>query len=173
MSSYTAVEYAKKALQLAWDGRLPVDPTLITQGLFILKPSHDGQQTQVPIRVRALSNADLGGFSGQASIQNGEYYCDYNADEISYRSRFTIAHELGHVLLGHVNEGNPRQRDTTFSNGDPIERAANMFAAELIMPDFKVRELYGSARNIQQLAEAFGVSTAAMSYRLKNLGLAS
>lgn len=99
------------------------------------------------------------------------FFCDYNSEEISYRNRFTIAHELGHVLLGHVNEGNPRERDTTFGNYNPVERAANIFAAELVMPEMKVKELFRGASSVQQLSEIFGVSNAAMSYRLQNLGL--
>lgn len=42
------------------------------------------------------------------------------------RRRFTIAHELGHCVLGHLNNGNiPCASD---------ERAADMFAAELLAP---------------------------------------
>lgn len=174
-STQKAVEFAKHALQLAWDGNLPVKPDVIAQGLVIFKKdTATGDSQNIPIKVRALNSQTLNA-SGQASLENTPsgyvFYCDYNSEEISYRNRFTIAHELGHVLLGHVNEGNPRERDTTFGNSTPVERSANIFAAELVMPEMKVKELFGGASSVQQLSEIFGVSNAAMSYRLQNLGL--
>ncbi|MNJ73273.1 hypothetical protein D3C77_700470 [compost metagenome] len=74
-------------------------------------------------------------------------------------------------MLGHVTDERSPKRDTTFTNDDPDERYANAFAATLLMPEKYVRKLYRSARNIQELADAFGVSTAAMNFRLKNLGI--
>lgn len=174
-SMQTAIEYAKQALQIAWDGALPVNPEKIANSLVVYKKNEvTGVDQHIPIRVRALSAFDLN-VSGQASLVNTSdgpvFYCDYNEGEIIYRNRFTLAHELGHVLLGHVNEFNVQQRDTTFGNYNPVERAANAFAAELVMPEHKVRELFSGATSMQQMSEAFGVSNAAMSYRLKNLGL--
>lgn len=176
ISMQTAVEYAKTALQIAWDGSLPVKPDVIAQSLVVhQKDDATGEVRDVPIEVRCLDSAELNGVSGQASLENDAggavFYCDYNGDEISYRNRFTVAHELGHVLLGHVDKGNPKHRDTTFGNYNPVERAANAFAAELVMPEQKVRELFGGASSVRQLSEAFGVSNAAMSFRLQNLGL--
>lgn len=176
LSMQTAAEYAKTALQIAWDGSLPVKPDVIASSLVVHhKDDTTGAVRNVPIKVRRLGSAELNGVSGQASLESDSeqvvFYCDYNGEEISYRNRFTVAHELGHVLLGHVDEGNPKHRDTTFGNYNPIERAANAFAAELVMPERKVRELFGGARSVRQMSEAFGVSNAAMSFRLQNLGL--
>lgn len=179
MSTYTPVEAAKKALSLAWDGNLPVDPEVIASQLVVFFPEKDNplKSKEIPIKFRSRNTIELDGASGQASLINSgdSYYflCEYNADEISYRNRFTMAHELGHVLLSHVTEEKPKKRDTNFSAStyDNDEIAANSFAAALIMPEEMVRNLFPAARSIQQLAEAFGVSTVAMSYRLRNLGL--
>ena len=52
-----------------------------------------------------------------------------------------------------------------------FEYAANEFAAKLLMPEDKVREVVrGGTNNIKDLAESFGVSVAAMLYRVKQLG---
>ena len=49
------------------------------------------------------------------------------------RQRFTIAHELGHILLGHVGEYDLVNREP--SSGDsPIEHEANVFASRLLAP---------------------------------------
>ena len=51
------------------------------------------------------------------------------------RAKFTVAHELGHIILGHVKSGSvttlnrePHPKDA------PEERAANQFAARLLAP---------------------------------------
>jgi Zn-dependent peptidase ImmA (M78 family) len=52
-----------------------------------------------------------------------------------------------------------------------VERAANEFAAELLMPrDMVVRE-FDQSPDTQRLAKRFKVSELAMGYRLVNLGL--
>jgi Zn-dependent peptidase ImmA (M78 family) len=56
-----------------------------------------------------------------------------NAKAHRYRSRFTIAHEVGHFLLHRgLMESFCCTPDTATS--DPLEREANAFASELLMP---------------------------------------
>jgi len=96
-----------------------------------------------------------------------------NDEHAAVRQRFTIAHELGHHLLGHHDEfhidvggsehGHPPGYD--WRN----ERAANEFAAELLMPSRLVDQAHSSGR--ESLAQLFEVSALAMDYRLRNLGL--
>ena len=51
------------------------------------------------------------------------------------RARFTIAHELGHIILGHVRPGEVTTVNREPDPGDaPEERAANQFAARLLAP---------------------------------------
>jgi len=83
-----------------------------------------------------------------------------------FRHRFTAAHELGHILM-HAE----------FSAGDPaLERAADRFAAEFLMPTDVVRDELPSRfdiRKLAQLSERWGVSVQALVYRSKELGLIS
>jgi Zn-dependent peptidase ImmA (M78 family) len=101
------------------------------------------------------------------------------------RQRFTIAHELAHLVLHkneelHVDEHPPiRFRDKTSSRAvDRTEIEANQFAAELLMPyDFLTREInqlpdgIPTEEGIRLLAERFIVSEQAMTFRLSGLGL--
>ncbi len=101
----------------------------------------------------------------------------YNADEGKPRRRFTIAHELGHLLLRHYEHFHIDPRDITVEGHPPDydwrdERAANDFAAELLMPAAWVTERHATTTNLARLAKAFTVSRQAMQYRLINLGLA-
>ncbi len=88
------------------------------------------------------------------------------------RQRFSIAHELGHHLLSHhdrfhidVTEEDPPGYDWQ------TERAANEFAADLLMPRDMVISQFQDSPDTQHLAQQFKVSGLAMGYRLVNLGL--
>jgi len=84
------------------------------------------------------------------------------------RRRFTMAHELGHHVLGH-QAGLDRNVD---ESPDPAEASANAFAAEFLMP----AELVHAAPRIYdheeaaELAAHFMVSGKAMLIRLVSLG---
>ena len=96
-----------------------------------------------------------------------------NTSENFLRQRFTMAHELGHFVLNHGS----RFRDPVsnfFSNiPDEKEVQANRFAAALLMPEPAIRFFINNEKNLttQKLAEYFKVSSTAMVYRLKNLGI--
>lgn len=157
-------------LDTSWDGTIPVDPEAIAAGITIQKTRDDTTVTH-PIRVEP---ARLGDASGYAVMLVDEpiqaYLCAYNDDEIEWRQRFTIAHELGHILLGHVDSlGNPK-RDMDFNSyGDPEEIEATAFAMGLLMPEkvinYRVRQGYG----IAALSEVFNVSPTTIRFRLKEL----
>src|SRR5699024_2404673 len=70
--------------------------------------------------------------------------------------RFTCAHELGHALLHHdVNTTFLKQN--TFFSTNKIEREANTFAVELLMPDEALYELKNTNLSIYEAAEIYGV----------------
>jgi Zn-dependent peptidase ImmA (M78 family) len=78
----------------------------------------------------------------------------------SKRQRFTIAHELGHICLGHV------------SDGEEQEQQANQFACELLMPELVVLALQcrlSRSLTADEVGELFGVSKAAAAVRLRQL----
>jgi Zn-dependent peptidase ImmA (M78 family) len=124
--------------------------------------------------------------SGMAFLRDGKPVIGVNANHHPNRQRFTIAHELGHVLL-HRNRleaavlvdksRNFIARDTVSAEGtDPVEIQANAFAAELLMPKKFVRQVLSeSARDLQDddylisLAKRFRVSLAAFQYRLERM----
>lgn len=108
-----------------------------------------------------------------------------NADHPPNRQRFSIAHELGHLLLHegermHVDHQpflRIQRRDETSSQGSSVaEKEANLFAAELLMPvRFIERDLAGVELNLfddeqlSALAQRYEVSTQALTFRLAYL----
>ncbi len=111
--------------------------------------------------------------------ENNEVIIEYDVNMHPNRQRFTLAHELGHYFLGHLDDNNILFRDPaknfSLDNYDPYEAEANKFAADLLMPkekiDFLLQEVKMSS--IEGMAKALQVSPAAMTYRLKNLGYIS
>jgi Zn-dependent peptidase ImmA (M78 family) len=104
-------------------------------------------------------------------------------DQSQARRRFTIAHELGHLLL---HQGKELRVDTKFrvnlrspesSTAEDVEEIeANAFAAALLMPEaFLKSDLQGfvldidDTKTIASLAKRYEVSTQAMTLRLVNL----
>lgn len=84
------------------------------------------------------------------------------------RQRFTVAHELGHLLL---HQHGALFRDThvgTFDRAyDETERQANAFAAALLMPRFLLETgIHYTHLTMRELARLFGVSPQAMEIRL-------
>jgi Zn-dependent peptidase ImmA (M78 family) len=123
------------------------------------------------------------------SVSNLKWAIVINDLDPPVRQRFTIAHELGHLLLhkyaaphadGRVQV---RFRDEESAKGSVREEIeANQFAAELLMPEEQVRahlrlghDMMDSEndpkimRLIQTLAKRFGVSVQALSLRIGNL----
>lgn len=109
-----------------------------------------------------------------------------NADDILPRRRFSAAHELGHAVLHRGSMGRYRA-DTektlleTDDATDALEREANRFAAELLMPEAVLRARAEELRSehgvcppgvlAYRLAAELLVSREAIRYRLKNLGV--
>lgn len=92
------------------------------------------------------------------------------------RRRFTLAHEIGHWVC-QVEKGSKESRycrseEIGMGAGRALEREANAFAADLLMPEALVRSEAASLRlNVHALARRFGVSVPAMKVRLGALDL--
>lgn len=121
--------------------------------------------------------------SGMAFIKNGHPMIGVNSLHATTRKRFTLAHELGHIILHrdvletsgvHVDRGILR-RDSLASEGtDDREIEANNFAAELLMPEpllaaaLDGRNLdFEDEEAVRALAKRFNVSATALQYRIQ------
>ncbi|MDB9846213.1 ImmA/IrrE family metallo-endopeptidase [Acidimicrobiales bacterium] len=92
-----------------------------------------------------------------------------NTSEALVRQRFSICHELHHIICHSTKSamfGGGKQQ-----TADP-EKIADVFAANVLMPKALVKRYWGRGpRNITSMARRFDVSTQAMRYRLRQLGL--
>lgn len=112
----------------------------------------------------------------------GKAVIGVNSAQHPNRQRFTIAHELGHLLLhagDDVHVDAVKLRDDESAKGTDLEEIeSNLFAAELLMPiQFLKRDLdrFGmlhllDEEKVARLAGVYKVSTQAMAVRLSHLG---
>ena len=126
----------------------------------------------------------------EATLPRKEWAIVVNSQHARVRQRFTIAHELGHLILHrftspHADRGfKVRFRDQRSSDGQILEEIeANHFAAELLLPYALLRERLRQlnleyvpvstdqrdAQLLRNLAREFGVSQQALSIRLSAL----
>ena len=94
-----------------------------------------------------------------------------NSNRPLCRRRFSVAHELGHYVLGHNSLVFSESGGGGMIKRDPRqERAANAFAAEFLMPK-KLLAREAHKYSLRALARRYLVSMQAMEIRLKELGL--
>jgi Zn-dependent peptidase ImmA (M78 family) len=98
-----------------------------------------------------------------------------NQDLSKSEQRFVCAHELGHVVL-HPNINTPFLRQHTLFSVSKIEREANIFAVELLLPDELIHEymecdFYNVAANYgipQSLSDLKNTEWEVYDYALQN-----
>lgn len=158
-----AASAASGLLTTVWGSRgFPVDPAWIAGQLGVRV-----METTLPLEVSGAlikePNQDPQIVLSQSDSKN--------------RKRFTCAHELGHYVSrserGEEKYAYVDLRAQSASNGtDKEEIFANQFAAALLMPEDVIRNWAATTPEVFLLASKFGVSPEAISFRLKNLGLA-
>ncbi len=131
---------------------------------------------QVPVLIERFDNDRIAGVLLKHG--SGESFVAVNADHNPVRQRFTLAHELGHLCMGHQ----PRvelSSDLFGATRDPQEVEANYFAAELLAPRAAItgwlenQELIADAAapdTAARLALEFGIAFPAAVYRLERVG---
>jgi hypothetical protein len=108
--------------------------------------------------------------------KSDEAVISVNSRSSSARRRFSLAHELGHWQHHRGQFLFCRSTDIGSDRGkSQVERVANRFAAELLMPSYLFDPLLAhlekpSFASFEQLAESFGVSRTAAAIRAVGRG---
>lgn len=93
-----------------------------------------------------------------------------NSTQNERRQRFTLAHEIGHYVLGHeIIRGSDLVDGANTDTSSPNEREANYFASVLLMPGDFVRKEVKKKLKIRPLSNLFEVSEQAMTIRMLEL----
>lgn len=129
---------------------------------------------QRAVPVNFVPSYKLGGHSGLTTDHiTGRLEIFINDSEPRVRQRFSVLHELKHVLdwpyadvlHGKLGSGN-EELQSKF-----IEQVANEFAAYVLMPTMLVKRVWFKTQSVQASAALFNVSLEAMTTRLEKLGL--
>ena len=132
------------------------------------------------------------GESGMSIFENGKWYIVYNDGESAGRRRFTIAHELGHIFIGHQgvmqNAKCRKQSDTIPVGEDTIsslmvkladmesaptpqrnqkEKDADSFAVRLLAPACVLWGL--NIHTAEEIQKICGLSRTAAEHRAKRM----
>lgn len=105
--------------------------------------------------------------SGMTVEQKGKFYIIYKDSETPERCRFTVAHELGHIFLGHLLTAVPACAYRTFTVRNDLESSANVFARDLLAPACVLHEL--GATSAEEIAKICNISLEAAQIRAERL----
>ena len=111
------------------------------------------------------------GFDGLAWSQKGCRLIVVGTPPTPGRQRFTLAHELGHLLF---DDGHDLHVDENVYSKRRDEMRANAFAAALLMPDGYLAEHrsdLGSDASCAEMVSELGVTPTALAWRSFNLSL--
>lgn len=146
-------------------GRGEVDANTILRILEVEYPPVDIEGLAGRLGIAVVAESPASDVSGRLEVsrETMSAVISVRRDHVRPRQRFTIAHEIGHLFLGHADEGATCYR----FDGGPKETAANRFAADLLMPLWMVEPLaVKHGANSELLAKIFDVSSEAMNIRL-------
>lgn len=151
----------KNARNAAWQCILDYDirtlPVTVTN---IIRKSND---------INLVKNSDVNILQNDASgvtiVNNNSFIIVYRDTDSSQRCRFTIAHELGHILLGHMLVGQIAYR--TFAVQNDTESAANVFARDLLAPACVLHEL--QILTAAEISMLCNISLEAATYRANRM----
>ena len=116
---------------------------------------------------------EIDAFTQYIKIENKEYMCVVleNEKKSACRRQFSAAHELGHIIL-HANKINMNEIER--SEFREIERQANLFASELLLPEEEFKKdliMPTSLKSYEILKRKWHVSILAMMMRACNLNI--
>lgn len=121
--------------------------------------------------------------SGAICKEDEKYVIYINESHSVTRNRFTLAHELGHYFYdkeyldkkGSIEDkSKPIENSVLFRKASSVDtpsemsamdRRANKFAAELLMPDKKFTEIWNSTSSVVEVAKYFNISLEAVKIR--------
>ena len=144
---------------------LPVRPSEICKHYkWVLADYIAGERS-----IKLLGLAELKGRTdGFCAVTENHVYIFFDSSLPVGRQRFTVAHEIGHLILGHVGNGM-----ATVENREPTgaereeEREANQFAARLLAPACVLHEI--GASTPEEIQELCGISRQAAQFRAERM----
>ena len=128
-----------------------------------VKVSRIAKQTDIVLLKNSAVNLLSENESGITLMQDDKLYIVYADEQSPQRCRFTIAHELGHIFLGHLFKADGNGCLIT----DDAEHSANVFARDLLAPACVLHEM--QVINAAAIANLCDISLEAATYRAERM----
>jgi Zn-dependent peptidase ImmA (M78 family) len=165
--------------------RIDQQVSFLLQRHRVLAPPVHVEQIATGLGAQVLLENFKGEISGLLMRSAGSIIIGVHKTQSQARQRFTIAHEIGHLVMHssgleavHIDKNfEVHLRSSASSTAESVaEIEANAFAASLLMPrEMVIADVDGQMldfedpRLVKRLAERYEVSTQAMTFRLINL----
>lgn len=104
---------------------------------------------------------------GLSLCSNGKWYVIYDDSNAKERCRFTIAHEFGHIFLGHSLTSSGMLRTVGTTSKPEEEQAADMFAIRFLAPACVLKGL--DLHTAKEIADICCISMQAAQYRANRM----
>lgn len=126
------------------------------------------KQSGILITKESIANKLNTGERGASFLIGERWIIVYDDSKSTETSRFTIAHEFGHIFLGHAIKKGYHLR--TFAKERPdIESEADMFAARLLAPACILHEL--GLTEAEDIAKICNISISAARNRAERMAI--
>lgn len=157
--------YYKKARDKAWEVLIKCNITSLPVNLSTI--AHLNNIYVIPYS---------SGYKPKSASEDGFSFCKedkififFNDSKPIHRARFTLAHELGHCLLGHLDSERTHHRnyEQDLLGIDVQEMQANVFARDILMPATILHSL--GIKSAEDIARICNVSMLSAEIRYKRL----
>lgn len=119
------------------------------------------------IHCKQADKSVLKGASGEIECLNGEIFISFDIQDPRQRQRYTVMHELGHYLLGHLGNEPLSRRESECRPEE--EQAADKFAIDMLAPACVLWGL--DLHTAEEIAQLCNISMQAAKYRAERMKL--
>lgn len=117
--------------------------------------------------VHALKQEALSGDGFSANVKDKKIIFINDRISNNSRRRFTLAHELGHCILGHPLDNIQFRTNEFYDSKQALEAEANVFARDLLMPAVVLAKM--DIHNVDEIVKLCKVSNQSATIRAKRL----
>lgn len=140
----------------------PIDIYAIYEASTIIAKTYQYYAAKQGLTTEEYIEAAGGAKDGFSIYDNGQYIVAFNTENMTKgRIRWTLAHELGHVVLKHFEEFEATrlsQSGLTEDEYSVLDVEANIFASELLCSPAMVGLLPEQERNVDYISRLFFIS---------------
>lgn len=167
-------ENYKQARDAAWQMLIDCQVTELPVNVGQICRHYGWRLTSYRTGQKAIAALGLSDLTKQTDgfciYSGGRYYIFYDDTMPRARQRFTVAHEIGHIMLRHIGDGQCTRINREPAEADaPEETQANQFAARILAPAWVLHSIH--ALTPAEIAGVCEISMTAASFRAQRMEL--